>query len=109
MQILKVEITNYISLSKSMSLRDTLVENERAASEPLIFRHAHEMRYFFSYYFFHSRSQNWYNQCYEKFGCRLNWCFLKTQVRTRAGIRPRRLIININFRPPRAAPASESI
>ena len=37
MQILKVEITNYISLSKSMSLRDTLVENERAASEPLIF------------------------------------------------------------------------
>ena len=37
MQILTVEITNYISLSKSMSLRDTLAENERAASEPLIF------------------------------------------------------------------------
>ena len=31
--ILKVEITGYISLSKSMSLRDELVENERAASD----------------------------------------------------------------------------
>ena len=36
MQILKVEITGYISLSKSMSLRDELVENERAASDPLV-------------------------------------------------------------------------
>ena len=35
-QILKVEITGYISLSKSMSLRDELVENERAASDPLV-------------------------------------------------------------------------
>ena len=30
MQILKVEITGYISLSNTMSLRDELVENERA-------------------------------------------------------------------------------
>ena len=36
MQILKVEITGYISLEKSMSLRDEPVENERAASDPLI-------------------------------------------------------------------------
>ena len=36
MQILKVEITGYISLSGTMSLRDELVENERAASDPLV-------------------------------------------------------------------------
>ena len=36
MRILKVEITGYISLGGSMSLRDELVENERTASEPLI-------------------------------------------------------------------------
>ena len=36
MQILKVEITGYISLSKSMSLRDKLIENEWAASESLV-------------------------------------------------------------------------
>ena len=35
-QILKVKTTSYISLSKSMSLRDELVENERAASDPLV-------------------------------------------------------------------------
>ena len=38
MQILKVEITDYISLSGTMSLRDELVENERAESD-LHFRH----------------------------------------------------------------------
>ena len=32
---LKVEITRYVSPSKSMSLLDELVENERAASDPL--------------------------------------------------------------------------
>ena len=36
MQILKVEITGYISLSGTMSLRDELVEYERAASDPLV-------------------------------------------------------------------------
>ena len=36
MQIMKVEITGYISLSKTMSLRDELDENERAASDPLV-------------------------------------------------------------------------
>ena len=78
MQILTVEITNYISLSKSMSLRDTLAENERAASEPLIFvmvaiaarETLTNTPLLFCFSFYHSRSQKWYSQCYEKFGCR---------------------------------------
>ena len=36
MQIAQEEITGYISLSRSVSLRDELVANERAASDPLV-------------------------------------------------------------------------
>ena len=36
MQILKVVITGYIPLSGTMALRDKIVENERAASDPLV-------------------------------------------------------------------------
>ena len=37
-RVLKVEIMRYVSLSESMSLLDELVENERAASDPLVLR-----------------------------------------------------------------------
>ena len=58
MPILKVEITGYISLIGTMSLRDDLVENERAASDPpfatfgsrhFLTRNAHIFAFFAQY------------------------------------------------------------